>query len=73
MTLNSAVGNLAATKLNNICIVAKGHDPRVGNIGRKYFSRPYDAILIPSECSMAKKPVNEKDTKRTINIFRQQQ
>ncbi len=73
MTLNCAVGNLAATKLNYIRIVAKGHDPRVGNIGREYFSRPYDAIFVPSFCSMAEKPVNEKDTKRTINIFRQQQ
>lgn len=63
MTLNCAIGNLAATKLNNIRIVAKGHDPRVGNIGRKYFSRLYDAILVPSVCSMAEKPVDEKDTK----------
>ena len=73
MTLHCTVSNLAATKLNDIRIVAKGHDPRVGNIGRKYFSRPYDAILVPSVCPMAEKPVNEKDTKRTINIFRQQQ
>ena len=70
MTLNYAVGNLAATKLNNIRIIAKGYDPRVGNIGREYFSRPYDTILVPSIYPIAEKPVNEKDTKRIINIFR---
>jgi hypothetical protein len=67
MTLNCAVDNLTAIELNNIRIVAKGHDSRVGNIGREYFSRPYDAIFVPSFCSVAEKPVNEKD------IFRQQQ